>query len=54
MNFSKRRRVEKLFACLEAIGITIDETPKQTLPWLRYVAGLVCGAVLTGAILFLI
>ena len=54
MRIRKRRRVESLFARLEAIGITIDEAPKETLPWLRYVAGLVCGVVLTGAMLFLI
>ena len=54
MSISKRRRVERLFARLEAIGIAIDEAPKETLPWLRYVAGLVCCVVLTGAMLFLI
>ena len=53
MTISKRRRVENLFARLEAIGVAIDEAPEETVPWLRYAASLVCGVVLTGVLLFL-
>ena len=54
MSINERRRVGNLFARLEAIGVTIDQAPKETLPWVRYVASLVCGVVLTGVMLFLI
>jgi hypothetical protein len=42
MGIMRKRRLAKLYSRLRAMGITIDEPPTETLPWLRYISGLVC------------